>query len=156
MVNSFNLKYNIYGIFCKDPSIKNCYIGSTRCFSKRKFQHKCEINNIDRPNYKYKVYRFIRENGGMDNWHIEKLHSFYPTDVIELRQTERDYIDKYRADLNTQVPNRSPEEYREDKKIYLHTPIKCDCKGSFTPPHRSIHNKTKKHIKYLESLEKEI
>jgi len=154
MVNSFNLKYNIYGIFCKDKSIKNCYIGSTRCFSKRKFQHKCEINNIDRPNYKYKVYRFIRENGGMKNWNIEKLYSFKPKDAIELRQTERDYIDKYNATLNTQVPNRTQTEYRNDKKIYLQTSIKCDCGGRMTPPHRAVHNKSKRHIKYLQSLEK--
>tara|TARA_R110000851_G_scaffold285348_1_gene439040 strand:+ start:25 stop:495 length:471 start_codon:yes stop_codon:yes gene_type:complete len=156
MTNSFNLKYNIYGIFCKDPSIKDCYIGSTRCFSKRKFQHKCEINNIDRPNYKYKVYKFIRDHGGFDNWDIEKLYSFKPKDVIELRNTEREYIDKYRATLNTQVPNRSPVEYRNDKKLYLKTSIKCDCGGKYTPPHRAIHSKSKKHIKYLESLEEQI
>tara|TARA_R110001592_G_scaffold118937_2_gene321583 strand:+ start:2333 stop:2791 length:459 start_codon:yes stop_codon:yes gene_type:complete len=152
MVNCFNLKYNIYGIFCKNKEIKECYIGSTRSFSKRKFQHKCEINNVDRPNYKYKVYKFIRENGGMDNWDIEKLYEFYPENEIDLRQTEREYIEEYNASLNTQIPNRSREEYRKDKKEYLHTPIKCDCGGSFTPPHKAIHIKTKKHNNYLENL----
>ena len=120
MVNCFKLKYTIYGIFCLDTDISDCYIGSTRHFSRRKFQHKAEINNIDRPNAKYKVYTFIRSNGGMDN---------------------------------TQLPNRTSLEYRIDKSKYLHTSFKCNCGGSFTPPHRAIHNKTKKHVKYLESLE---
>ena len=154
MVNCFNLKYNIYGIFCLDEEIKDCYIGSTRLFSRRKFQHKNQFDNPNRPTYKYKVYRFIRENGGFDNFEIKKLHSFYPENQIELRQTEREYIEKYNGTLNTQLPNRSPEEYRNDRKEFLRTSIKCECGGGYTPPHRAIHRKTKRHIKYLQSLEK--
>ena len=153
MVNCFKLKYTIYGIFCLDTDISDCYIGSTRHFSRRKFQHKAEINNIDRPNAKYKVYTFIRSNGGMDNWKIEKLYEFYPEDNLEVRTVERQYIDEYNSTLNTQLPNRTNLEYRMDKSKYLHTSFKCNCGGSYTPPHRAIHNKTKKHVKYLESLE---
>ena len=153
MVNSFKLKYTIYGIFCLDEEITECYIGSTRNFSRRKFQHKAEICNTDRPTSNYKVYRFIRENGGLDNWEIERLHEFYPNDNMEVRTVERQYIDEYNAELNTQLPNRSREEYRKDKSEYIHTSIKCSCGGSYTPPHKAVHERSQKHILYLESLE---
>ena len=155
MTNSFNLKYNIYRIFCKDENIKDCYVGSTRSFSRRKSQHFTINRYPTRPAYNYKIYKCIRENGGEDNWEMEKLFTFKPTDVINLREIEKEYIIKYNANLNTQVPNRSPEQYRKDKYDYLRTPITCACGGKYTPPHLAIHKESQKHIKWVkESLDK--
>ena len=88
MTNSFNLTYNIYRIFCKDENIKDCYVGSTRSFSRRKSQHFTINRYPTRPAYNYKIYKCIRENGGEDNWEMEKLFTFKPTDIIQLREIE--------------------------------------------------------------------
>jgi len=85
---------------------------------------------------------------------MEKLFTFKPTDVINLREIEKEYIIKYNANLNTQVPNRTPEQYRIDKYDYLRTPIICACGGKYTPPHLAIHKESQKHIKWKESLDK--
>lgn len=45
-----------------------CYVGSTKNFSTRKSKHKteCKESNV-------KLYRYIRANGGFDNWTFEVL-----------------------------------------------------------------------------------
>lgn len=155
MTNGFNLKYNIYRIFCKNENIKDCYVGSTRSFSRRKSQHFTANRFPERPAYNYKIYKCIRENGGWDNWEMEKLFTFKPNDVIHLREIEKEYIIKYRANLNTQLPNRTPKQYRIDKYEQLHTPISCSCGGKYTLPHRAVHKQSQKHIKWVkESLDK--
>ena len=57
----------IYRIYCKDENIKDCYIGSTKCFIDRfNFHKNLIIKNLNY--YKYEVYQFIRDNGGWDNF----------------------------------------------------------------------------------------
>ena len=61
-------KSMIYKLCCNDPSIKDVYVGSTTNFTRRKHQHKNSCNNEkDRYHNRY-VYRFIRDNGGFENW----------------------------------------------------------------------------------------
>ena len=60
----------VYRIECLDKNIKEFYIGSTKNLHKRSGLHKSTCYNINRPGYNYKVYQFIRENGGWDNWQI--------------------------------------------------------------------------------------
>ena len=144
----------LHSIVRKDKNIKDCYIGSTRSYSRRKSQHFTANRFPERPAYNYKIYKCIRENGGEDNWEMEKLFTFKPNDVIHLREIEKDYIINYNANLNTQVPNRSAEQYRIDKYEKLHTTITCSCGGKYTPPHLAVHSQSQKHIKWKESLDK--
>ena len=53
----------IYKIVCKDLTIKDCYVGATTEFNKRKCGHKCKCVNENCKEYNYKVYQFIREHG---------------------------------------------------------------------------------------------
>lgn len=101
--------YTIYEIVCKDENIKDCYIGSTKNFDKRKFKHNYNCKTINDKNYNLQVYKFIRNNGGWKNWDmkvIEEIECKTKTDAvikeqyyIQTRQTNnmntiRSYVSK--------------------------------------------------------------
>ena len=46
--------------------------------------------------------------------------------------------------------------YYEQNKEYFTKKYICDCSGSYNMTSRSRHNKCKKHIKYVDSLNKKI
>jgi len=109
----------IYKISCKDENITDNYIGSTIDFNKRKIQHKYSCNNENDKCYNFKVYNFIRDNGGFDNWKIEIIEELETTDKYEMRDIERKYIEdknNNNATLNDNIPNRSLKEYYNDNK----------------------------------------
>jgi hypothetical protein len=58
----------IYKITCKDPLITDKYVGHTIDFVKRRKSHKYACND-DR--ICIRLYNFIREHGGWDNWTME-------------------------------------------------------------------------------------
>lgn len=65
----------IYRIFPKSDAIEqsNCYIGSSSNFTNRKSVHKLRCNNVNNKYHNYYIYKFIRENGGWDNFDFEIL-----------------------------------------------------------------------------------
>ena len=63
----------IYKICCNDITITDCYVGHTTNFSQRKSQHKSSCNNENSEQYNSFVYKFIRENGGWDNWNMIEI-----------------------------------------------------------------------------------
>jgi hypothetical protein len=67
------MKGSVYKIYCKDSSITEFYVGSSCDFHQRKRKHKSSCNNPKDKQYNYKVYRYIRNNGGFDNWDFEIL-----------------------------------------------------------------------------------
>ena len=60
----------IYQIYSVDPKISDCYIGNTTSLVKRKCYHKKETTKGIKQNV---LYRFIRQNGGWDNFRICKV-----------------------------------------------------------------------------------
>ena len=60
----------IYRLQCKDKEITEFYIGSTKHYSIRKRLHKCDCTNINSNEYNRKIYKFMREHGGWDNWEM--------------------------------------------------------------------------------------
>ena len=113
----------IYKIFCKDSAIKDIYIGSTCDLKKRKRHHKSDCNNEKNRGYNYYVYRFIRDNGGWDNFQMIELIK-YPCDTKrELELKEREYLEVLSATLNKNIPSRSQKEshkaYRFANKEHL-------------------------------------
>ena len=161
----------IYKIFCKDSAIKDIYIGSTCDLKKRKRHHKSDCNNEKNRGYNYYVYRFIRDNGGWDNFQMIELIK-YPCDTKrELELKEREIFELLSATLIKQFPSRTRKEWKEvnieetnekSKEYYeankeelkekQREKFKCDCGGKFTRCSKSVHLKTKKHKKYLNSL----
>ena len=106
----------IYQISCVDTNIDEIYIGSTENFKERIKVHKKAYNS----NIKYKVYEFIRANGGLSNWDITPIEEIdFPISKLELRQYEQGYLDKYKPQLNSQRAYRTEEQKKEQR--YKHS-----------------------------------
>ena len=115
-----------YKIVCKDPAITDCYNGSCVSLKDRKYHHKSCCNNPNTENYNLKVYRFIRENGGWENWTFIQLELYPCNSKPELVLRERHWFDLLKPTLNTNTPMTTPDE----KKKYM-TEYYADKKGKF-------------------------
>jgi len=78
----------------------NCYIGSTKDFEKRKIQHERKWDKGTNKNYIKMLYQFISDNGGFDNFTIEKLYDL--KDGENKYEKEQEYMDMYKPSLNNQ------------------------------------------------------
>jgi hypothetical protein len=180
----------IYKISCKDELIKDCYIGSSFNFDHRYKQHKSDCNNENSKDHNLKIYQFIRNNGGWDNFKFEILLSFDCENTKQKVLKEQYFIDVYKASLNSCKAIRTEEEkkdydkeyyennkaklleqnkkyyennkeknkdkikkYQENHKAKLTEKFNCDCGGKYQFQHKSRHNKSKRHQKFLESKE---
>ena len=112
----------IYKLVCKDINITDIYIGHTTNFTKRKNQHKSNCNNPNSKNYNLFVYKFIRNNGGWENFNMIEIEKYNCNDKLEACKRERHWIEELKSILNKYIPSRTSEEYRKDnkenKKIY--------------------------------------
>jgi len=145
-----------YKIYCKDPSIKELYIGHTTNFVQRKYSHKQGCINPKSMNYKCKVYEVIRDNMGWDNWTMEIVAFHNCEDLYSAKKQEQHYFEEYKATLNSvePLPPRKPkkEVIVKPKKEVLY----CNsCKVYFT--NRKLqeeHNKRPRHLKmeHVESV----
>jgi hypothetical protein len=109
-----------YKIVCKDLTIKDLYVGSTTNFKTRKSQHKSSCNTNEDKHYNIKVYTFIRDNKGWDNWDMIMIHRQSCNDELESRKIERGFMETLNATLNSNVPGRSLKEYMDltkDRRI---------------------------------------
>jgi hypothetical protein len=102
----------IYKLCCRDISIKDIYVGHTTNFEQRKSQHKksCEKN------HKTRVYKFIRENGGWENWTMILIEKKSFNNKIEACAKERYWIEALEAKLNCNNPIATKEEKEQQKK----------------------------------------
>jgi len=117
--NKMPLNYQnsvIYKICCKDPTIKDIYVGSTTSFKRRMSEHKSICNNEKSEKYNYPVYRFIRDTGGFDNWSVVKIRDVCCKDKYDLVAEERKDFEKLGGILNSYYPERSIEEWRKDNE----------------------------------------
>lgn len=108
----------IYKIVCNDLDIKHCYVGATCHFRARKRKHKSDCNNPKKENLK--IYKFINENGGWDNWDMVMIEEFVECENrLQLVAKERRYVEELGALLNNNRPSRTRQEYRNDNKVKL-------------------------------------
>ena len=112
----------IYKIFCKDSNITDTYIGHTTNFNKRKNQHKHCCYNENKKSYNLKVYQYIRNNGGWNNFEMVMIEEYSCNSKLEAEKRERYFIEELKATLNIVIPTRTKKEYnkdyREKKKEY--------------------------------------
>jgi len=116
----------IYKVCCKDASITDIYIGSTTNMIKRRNRHKYSCNTLSDNGYHYKIYRFIRENGGWDNWTMVLVEYVNATSKQELQKEERVIIELLKPTLNSEVPTRTNNEYYIDNKDKWLKQVKCE------------------------------
>jgi hypothetical protein len=138
----------IYKITCKDPTIKDVYVGHTTNFIQRKHAHKQNCVNDKSTNYKCKLYQVIRNNGGWNNWIMEIVGFFNCNDHYEARQKEQEYFELLHATLNSIEPISKPKLKTEksppsEKKIYYCEVCKVKLQNLKC---MEIHNQSKKHI----------
>ena len=77
------------------------YIGSTNNLGRRKVQHKYCLTKINNPNYNLPIYKYIRDNGGIDNIEYSIIEENNITDLIEQKKCEQRIINEYKPTLNT-------------------------------------------------------
>ena len=109
----------IYKLCCNDPTITDIYIGSTTNMRLRKHGHKISCTTPGNKLYNFYVYRFIRDNGGWENWSMIMLELYECNTKQELLRRERYYVELLKATLNTNMPSRTRHEHYEDNKQEL-------------------------------------
>jgi hypothetical protein len=108
-----------YKIYCKDPAVKDVYVGHTTNFVQRKYQHKRTCIKENDVNHHCKVYKFIRENGGWDNWKMVMIGYKDCYDHYEARKTEQKYFETLKATLNSiePLPKPKPRPTKQSQKV---------------------------------------
>ena len=102
----------IYKIICKDPNITNTYVGVTIDFKKRKYSHENSYINFK----KGKLYDFIRDNGGWDNWEMLVVEKYSCLTRKEAGLREKYWYENLNADLNKNYPSRDYDKYYDDNR----------------------------------------
>ncbi len=103
--------YNLYKVDSND-----CYIGKTRDINKRMALHKFYSKTSP-----YKLYEFMRANGGYEKFDFEILE----TDIPEEQGVAKEnyYFNLYQPSLNSNVPGRSQYEsklqYRTKNRLQI-------------------------------------
>lgn len=92
----------IYKISCKDPNITDTYIGHTTNFQQRLLAHKTVCNKLTTNNLK--VYKFIREHGGWENWEMVEIARYNCKGRDEARLKEHEHLLSSNSTLNTNLP----------------------------------------------------
>jgi hypothetical protein len=160
-------------------TITDSYVGHTTDFKSRKWQHKYSCITEKARGYNYKLYKFIRENGGWDSFSMVLIEKYPCKDTHEATSRERYWYETLNAQLNAIYPQRSRAEYLEDntdiirqqEKVYRETRkepisktrkeaiskhngeiITCECGSSFRLGHLARHIRTKSHMSYTTPL----
>ena len=107
-----------YKIVCNDPAITDCYNGSCISFKDRKKSHKNDSRNPTGKRYNYKVYQFIREHGGWENWSMVQLEEYPCKSRQELFLRERHWFDLIKPTLNTNSPTLDVENRKRNMAKY--------------------------------------
>lgn len=106
----------IYKICCRNLEIKELYIGSTTNFSRRKCEHKTDCNNKNKKSYNYRVYQFIRDNGGWSNFDMVQIEQYNATDKNSLHARERYWLEQLKPSLNCNIPSRTRKQWFVDNR----------------------------------------
>lgn len=137
-------KTSIYKVVCKDLSIKDTFIGSSRNLSTTAREYKIIINNgaKQKPDDQY-MFATVKANGGFAKWDLILIEEFTYKNRHELAARIRYHVEKLGASLNQPLP--------ADMQPASTTPT-CPC-NSFVPnPKNIFHIESAQHQNYLLSL----
>jgi hypothetical protein len=198
--------YIIYEIRPLNKELIFSYVGSTLNFRNRKYQHKKDCNNINSTNHSVKLYQFIRNNGGFNEFEMIPLEeyecdrktqsrireqffinqienklnmkkAFISTEetkeyMIEYRLNNKKQMKKYRNDNKETIKLQVKEYYEKHKELIIEQnktnyknkkeiikkqrkeKILCLCGKEFRKSDKIRHERSKKHLNYLEQLNK--
>ena len=99
---------HFYKIVCRNTDIKDCYVGHTTDFTKRKNRHKSDCCNQKSKHHNVPLYQFIRDNGNWDKWQMILIDTLHCENSLDALKKEREYIEELQAKLNNRktVQNR--------------------------------------------------
>jgi hypothetical protein len=143
----------IYKLCCDNPDIKEIYINGTCNLARRRHLHKTECTNETNKNYNNYVYRFIRNNGGWNNWSIVMVEQFSDCNSkLELDKRVRHHIVEHKATLHMdkQLEPNDTIKYDKPKRPEKKT---CECGSTYSYYATNRHLKTKKHKRHMEITE---
>jgi len=107
----------IYKLVHKDDlNDENIYTGHTTDFICRKNLHKSDCTNPNSKSYNEKKYKYIRENGGWDEWLMIEIEKYPCKDKPEAVARERVIQAEMKAKLNDNVPGRTKKEWQQDNR----------------------------------------
>ena len=120
----------IYKLF--HPVHPEIYIGSTLSFRQRKIQHKHDCNTETGPYYDLRLYRYIREHGGWNQWKFMIIKEVPDDSDENIKFLESQAIEEHRPTLNIRKaykngPKPNPRRYQ------------CSCGGKYTEYHGHRH-----------------
>ena len=110
----------IYSIIIGDT---NLYVGSTCCIKSRIQRHTSDCYNENRKEYNFKLYKYIRDHGGIYQFKFVILE--FIEDTNNLIDREQYYYDLHRPPLNTYRPRGLPkveynkQHYEQNKETVL-------------------------------------
>lgn len=103
-----------------DNSEEYIYVGHTTNWDKRKEQHQCSCNYKKELSYNTKKYIHIRENGGWSQWEMVWIQDYPCNSKREAEEKENEWIDFYKAKLNTNKSFITEEQRKERNRNYHH------------------------------------
>lgn len=104
-------KTQIYKLIHKDDhNDENIYIGNTTHFVNRKCKHKTCCNNILDKAYNQKKYKYIRENGGWEEWEMKWIEDYPCNNKLEADAREEYWRRLFNAQLNMNKASITKEE----------------------------------------------
>ena len=107
----------IYKIVHKeDPDNHDLYVGHTTDFRDRKSCHKRRCENPNDSKHHLKVYKYIRENGGWENWIMLEIEKYPCNDGNEARAREQEWYTELKSKLNKICPKRSYKEWYDENR----------------------------------------
>jgi len=110
----------IYKLVHKDDlNDDNIYTGHTTDFICRKNLHKSDCTNANSKSYNEKKYKYIRENGGWDEWLMIEIEKYPCKDKPEAVARERLIQTEMKAKLNSVIAGRTNKEWRQDNREKL-------------------------------------
>ncbi len=138
------------------------YVGSTVNMYNRKIKHKYDCNNPNSKNHNFKLYKYIRDYGGFNNWFMLTIEQFEYETKEQFKERENYWIKKLGADLNMIDAVADKNYYKKQNKKYHeenrekilkknNEKFDCECGGKYTHSHKTRHINSKKHQSYLSS-----
>jgi len=107
----------IYKLVHKDDlNDEYIYTGHTTDMRVRKNLHKSDCTNPNSKKYNRKNYKYIRENGGWDEWLMIEIEKYPCKDKPEAVARERVIQAEMKAKLNYNVAGRTYKEYCQDNR----------------------------------------
>jgi len=135
-----------YAITCKDLSIDAFYIGKTIDIKSRIACHKTNSKSSET-----KLYKFIRENGGIENFNIKIIHKctcIEKTSIYIEYALIKQYKDQGFQMLNIQVVTSYPLQKYNKEKCGEHYAIKKECKCGWTGSKMNFSKHVKTSLKH--------